>query len=67
MGELEKAVRAMQPALAGDADGSFHYRLGRWYQKLGKQRQAAEAFAETARLKEKRYKSELMRFTPTRE
>ena len=67
MGELEKAVRAMQPALAGDADGSFHYRLGRWYQKLGKQREAAEAFAETARLKEKRYKSELMRFTPTRE
>ncbi len=67
MGELEKAVTAMQPALAGDADGSFHYRLGRWYQKLGKRREAAEAFAETARLKEKRYKSELMRFTPTRE
>jgi len=67
MGELEKAVRAMQPALAGDADGSFHYRLGRWYQKLGKQREAAEAFAETARLKGERYKSELMRFTPTRE
>lgn len=67
MGDLEKAVKTMQPALAGDADGSFHYRLGQWYRKLGKQREAAEAFAETTRLKEERYKSELMRFTLTRE
>jgi tetratricopeptide (TPR) repeat protein len=64
--ELEKAVKEMQHALAGDIDGSLHYRLGRWYQKLGKNREATEAFAETARLKEETRKNELMRFTLTR-
>jgi Tfp pilus assembly protein PilF len=67
MGELEKAVAEMQRALPSDTDGSLHYRLGRWYQKLGREREAAEAFAQTTRLKEEKGKSELMQFTLTRE
>jgi len=67
MGELEKAVTEMQRALPSDTDGSLHYRLGRWYQKLGREDEAAEAFAQTARLKEEKGKSELMQFTLTRE
>jgi tetratricopeptide (TPR) repeat protein len=67
MGELEKAAQEMQRALAGDADGSLHYRLGRWYQRLGKEREASDAFRETALRKEERRKNELMQFTLMRE
>ena len=67
MGELEKAATEMQRALPSDIDGSLHYRLGRWYQKLGREREAAEAYSQTARLKDEKRKSELMRFTLTLE
>jgi tetratricopeptide (TPR) repeat protein len=67
MGELEKAAVEMQRALPSDIDGSLHYRLGRWYQRLGREREAAEAYSQTARLKDEKRKSELMRFTLTLE
>jgi len=67
MGELEKAAMEMQRALPSDIDGSLHYRLGRWYQKLGREREAAEAYSQTARLKDEKRKSDLMRFTLTLE
>ena len=67
MGELEKAAMEMRRALPSDIDGSLHYRLGRWYQKLGREREAAEAYSQTARLKDEKRKSELMRFTLTLE
>jgi len=57
----------MRRALPGDVDGSLHYRLGRWYQKLGREADARQAFAETARLKQEKRKNELMRFTLTRQ
>ena len=66
-GEMEKGIAEMRRALPGDADGSLHYRLGRWYQKLGREGDAQQAFAETARLKQEKRKSELMRFTLTRQ
>jgi Tfp pilus assembly protein PilF len=67
MGELEKAAMEMRRALPSDIDGALHYRLGRWYQKLGREREAAEAYSQTARLKDEKRKSELMRFTLTLE
>ena len=67
MGELEKAAMEMQRALPSDIDGSLHYRLGRWYRKLGREREAAEAYSQTARLKDEKRKSELMGFTLTLE
>jgi Tfp pilus assembly protein PilF len=67
MGELEKAAMEMQRALPSDIDGSLHYRLGRWYQKLGREREAAEAYSQTARLKDEKRKSELIPFTLTLE
>jgi len=67
MGELEKAAMEIQRALPSDIDGSLHYRLARWYQKLGRDREAAEAYSQTARLKDEKRKSELMRFTLTLE
>jgi Tfp pilus assembly protein PilF len=66
-GELNKAVEEMRHALPTDGDGSLHYRLGRWCQKLGRESDAAAAFTEAARLKEEKRKSELMRFTLLRE
>ena len=67
MGELEKAAKEMRRALPSDIDGSLHYRLGRWYQKLGREREAAEAYSQTARLKDEKRKSERIRFTLTLE
>lgn len=50
-GDLPAAIASMRKALAGDADGNYHYRIGRWYQATGKENEARAAFAETARIK----------------
>jgi tetratricopeptide (TPR) repeat protein len=57
-GELAKAIQEMKPALPGDKDGSFHYRLGRWYQKMGQTSAADAAFAMASKLKEARREAE---------
>ena len=53
----------MKQALRADTDGSMHYRLGRWYQKNGQTRQAAEAFAVSTKLKAEKLKRDTERFT----
>ncbi len=55
-GETAKAIQEMKQALGADTDGSFHYRLGRWYQKTGQAKEASEAFSISTRLKEQRWK-----------
>jgi tetratricopeptide (TPR) repeat protein len=53
LGHMEAAIAEMRKVLAKDTDGSYHYRIGRWYQQVGKAQQARVAFAETARIKAK--------------
>jgi len=61
-GEIEKAIQEMKQALAADADGSYHYRLGRWYQKNGQAPEAAEAFSISTKLKQEKLKKDAERF-----
>jgi hypothetical protein len=51
----------MKRALRADTDGSM--RLGRWYQKNGQSREAAEAFVVSTRLKAEKLKHDTERFT----
>ena len=50
-GDVEKSIAEMKAVLGADRDGSFHYRIARWYQETGRALEAQEAFAATARLK----------------
>ena len=52
LGEFGKAIEEMKQLLRADKDGSFHYRLGRWYQKIGQSSEANAAFAVASKLKE---------------
>lgn len=63
LGDTERAIQEMKQALDSDPDGSLHYRLGRWYQKLGQTREASEAFATSSELKQKRSLWERERFS----
>ena len=63
LGETDRAIAEMKQALRADTDGSMHYRLGRWYQKNGQSREAAEAFAVSTRLKAEKLKHDTERFT----
>ncbi len=63
LGDTENAVREMKRALAGDPDGSYHYRLGRWFQLLGLSGEASEAFAVSTELKQKREQFEKERLS----
>lgn len=62
IGETAKAIEEMKQALGADTDGSFHYRLGRWYQKTGQAQEASEAFSISTRLKEQKLKRDSERF-----
>ena len=53
LGQLEAAISEMRKVLAQDADGSYHYRIAKWYQQTGHAAEARAAFAETARIKAK--------------
>jgi Tfp pilus assembly protein PilF len=64
LGEFGKAIEEIKQVLAADKDGSFHYRLGRWYQKLGQSSEANEAFAVASKLKENRREIERSKLTP---
>ena len=61
LGEFEKAIQEMKQALDADSDGSFHYRLGRWYQKTGLTHEANEAFATSSQLKENKREQERLK------
>ena len=53
LGQLEAAISEMRKVLAQDVDGSYHYRIAKWYQQTGHAEEARAAFAETARRKAK--------------
>jgi predicted Zn-dependent protease len=60
-GDFGMAIKVMKQALAADKDGSFHYRLGRWYQTMGQTSEATMAFAVASKLKETRRETERSR------
>jgi predicted Zn-dependent protease len=63
-GDLGKAIKEMKQALPDDKDGSFHYRLGRWYQKIGQSTEADVAFAMATKLKAARRETERSKLHP---
>ena len=63
-GDLWKAIKEMAQALPSDKDGSFHYRMGRWYQTVGQTSEASAAFAVASRLKESRRETERSKLIP---
>ncbi|MGH9426428.1 MAG: tetratricopeptide repeat protein, partial [Terriglobia bacterium] len=64
LGEFGKAIEEMKQVLRADKDGSFHYRLGRWYQKIGQSSEANAAFAVASKLKENRREVERSKLIP---
>ena len=66
-GDTERAIAEMKPALGADRDGSFHYRIARWYQETGRAREAQEAFAATAKIKAEKLERDRVSFTRARE
>ena len=64
LGEFGKAIEEMKQVLRADKDGSFHYRLGRWYQKLGQSSEANSAFTLASKLKETRRENERSKLIP---
>ncbi len=64
LGEFGKAIEEMKQVLRADKDGSFHYRLGRWYQKLGQSSEANAAFTLASKLKETRREKERSKLIP---
>jgi len=63
-GEFGKAIEEMKQLLRADKDGSFHYRLGRWYQKVGRSSEANAAFAVASKLKDTRRENERSKLIP---
>ncbi|MCI0418392.1 MAG: tetratricopeptide repeat protein [Acidobacteria bacterium] len=64
LGEFGKAIEEMKQVLRADKDGSFHYRLGRWYQKIGQSSEANAVFAVASKLKENRREIERSKLIP---
>jgi tetratricopeptide (TPR) repeat protein len=64
LGEFGKAIEEMKRLLRADKDGSFHYRLARWYQKIGQSSEANAAFAVATKLKETRREGERLKLIP---
>lgn len=65
LGEVSKAIAEMERAASKDPDGSLHYKLARWYQQTGNAEQARAAFAETSRLKRKKFEEDRARLAGT--
>jgi predicted Zn-dependent protease len=63
-GEFGKAIEEMKQLLRADKDGSFHYRLGRWYQKVDRSSEANAAFAVASKLKDTRRENERSKLIP---
>ena len=53
-GETQRAIDEYKLGLPSDDDGSVHYQLGRLYQKTGEARLAAEAFADSKALNQRK-------------
>jgi tetratricopeptide (TPR) repeat protein len=50
-GEVQKAIDEMKQALPLDVDGSYYFRLGRLYMKIGDRVDAAQALDQSAKLR----------------
>ena len=66
-GNFDAAIAEMRQALPADSDGAYHYRIGRWYQEIGRSEEARAAFAETARIKARIMENLQMKFSKTLE
>jgi tetratricopeptide (TPR) repeat protein len=53
-GETQRAIDEYKLGLPSDDDGSVHYQLGRLYQRTGEAKLAAEAFADSKALNQRR-------------
>jgi tetratricopeptide (TPR) repeat protein len=53
-GDIQRAIDEYKLGLPSDDDGSVHYQLGRLYQKTGETRLAAEAFADSKALNQRK-------------
>jgi tetratricopeptide (TPR) repeat protein len=53
-GETQRAIDEYKLGLPSDDDGSVHYQLGRLYQRTGEAKLAAEAFADSQALNQRR-------------
>ena len=49
-GDVRQAIAEIELAIPGDADGSYHYRLGRLYLQIGKRAASEEAMQQSAKL-----------------
>jgi tetratricopeptide (TPR) repeat protein len=56
-GETQHAIDEYKLGLPSDDDGSVHYQLGRLYQRTGKAKLAAQAFADSKALNQRRQTS----------
>jgi hypothetical protein len=53
-GETQRAIDEYKLGLPSDDDGSVHYQLGRLYQRTGEAKLAAEAFADSKALNQRK-------------
>jgi tetratricopeptide (TPR) repeat protein len=49
-GDVTRAIAELKLAIPGDADGSYHYRLGRLYLQIGNRAASEEAMKQSAKL-----------------
>jgi Tfp pilus assembly protein PilF len=64
-GKVHIAIQEMKQILAADTDGTFHYRLGRWYQNVGRPHEADAAFAISTKLKTEKREQERTKLVAT--
>jgi tetratricopeptide (TPR) repeat protein len=53
-GDTKRAIEEYKLGLPSDDDGSVHYQLGRLYQRTGEENLAAEAFADSMSIKQRK-------------
>jgi tetratricopeptide (TPR) repeat protein len=53
-GDTERAIEEYKLGLPSDDDGSVHFQLGRLYQRTGETKLAAEAFADSKTLNQRK-------------
>jgi tetratricopeptide (TPR) repeat protein len=53
-GDTKRAIEEYKLGLPSDDDGSVHYQLGRLYQRIGEEKLAAEAFADSKSISQRK-------------
>ena len=61
-GDTERAIAEYRLGLPSDDDGSVHFQLGRLYQRIGESELAANAFAESKTLNQRKQASTISNF-----